>query len=35
MRMRLRQLAWFFAIWAMGVVALGIVSLAIRAVLKS
>ena len=34
MGLRLRRLAWFFAIWAMSVMALGVVSLIIRAVLK-
>ncbi len=34
MRLRLRQLAWFFGIWAISVLALGLVSLVIRAVLK-
>ncbi|HEY5362943.1 MAG TPA: DUF2474 family protein [Aestuariivirga sp.] len=30
----MRQLAWFFGIWAMSVLTLGIVSFVIRAILK-
>ena len=30
----MRQLAWFFGIWAMSVLTLGVVSLAIRMIIK-
>lgn len=35
MAVRLKQLGWFVAIWAISVLALGVVGLAIRFVLRS
>ncbi len=34
-RRRLRQIAWFVAIWALGVLAVGLLSLAIKLALRA